>query len=512
MIVPQGALNINYVLPKKLKSLTKYAGALPFLDLIYKSGLLKSIEKNLKVRTDTQGWSDAQFIITILLLNLIGGKCVDDVELLENDDGLCHLMFEIEKREFKNSAKTLNYGRWRTEKTRIFPSPTAIFDFLKYFHNESENHDREAGFAYIPELHPQLKGLQNVLKELLDFEQKSNPIEIATLDQDATLDSTNKESAFFCYKGYKAYQPMNTYWFEKRLLVHSEFRDGNVNAGFDELRVFKEALEQLPSGVKEVRLRTDTAGYQHDLLQYCNEGKNERFGKITFSICCNVTVEFKNAVSKLNDRDWHTYCYVDHEGNTIVTDHEVADVNYAPNWISHKKSNPIYRFIAIREPLNEHDNNKSDNNLPFQTIEKNSKRYKLFGLVTNIFESSAAEVVRWNRERCGKSEEVHKYQKIDLACQNLPSKYFGSNAAWWQIMVLAFNLITIMKKCIGFDYRECHLKYLRDNLINIPGYIINHAHKNIIRLGTAHAEVINLLLFLRRMILKLGAGPPVLMH
>ena len=39
--------------------------------------------------------------------------------------------------------------------------------------------------------------------------------------------------------------------------MHSEFRDGNVPAGFDQLRVFKEALGCLPEGVKKVRLRSD---------------------------------------------------------------------------------------------------------------------------------------------------------------------------------------------------------------------------------------------------------------
>ena len=29
-------------------------------------------------------------------------------------------------------------------------------------------------------------------------------------------------------------------------MVHSEFRDGNVNAGYEQLRVLKESLEQLP--------------------------------------------------------------------------------------------------------------------------------------------------------------------------------------------------------------------------------------------------------------------------
>ena len=44
------------------------------------------------------------------------------------------------------------------------------------------------------------------------------------------------------------------------------------------------------------------------------------------------------------------------------------------------------------------------------------------------------------RQRCGKGEEVHGVVKDDLAGGRLPSGRFGANAAWWAIVVLAFNL------------------------------------------------------------------------
>ena len=56
--------------------------------------------------------------------------------------------------------------------------------------------------------------------------------------------------------------------YEVITILHTEFRDGNVPAGYEQLRVFKEALACLPQGVEKVRLRSDTAGYQHDLLKY----------------------------------------------------------------------------------------------------------------------------------------------------------------------------------------------------------------------------------------------------
>ena len=59
---------------------------------------------------------------------------------------------------------------------------------------------------------------------------------------DATLMETSESEALYCYKGFKSYQPMHTWWSEEELVVHSEFRDGNVPAGYDQLRVFKKAI------------------------------------------------------------------------------------------------------------------------------------------------------------------------------------------------------------------------------------------------------------------------------
>ena len=93
---------------------------------------------------------------------------------------------------------------------------------------------------------------------------------------DACLVETHKQEALHSYKRYRAYQPLTTYWAEADQIVHSEFRDGNVPAGHQQLRVLIEALEHLPAGVESVMLRSDTA--QQALLRYCAEGRDERRG------------------------------------------------------------------------------------------------------------------------------------------------------------------------------------------------------------------------------------------
>ena len=116
-----------------------------------------------------------------------------------------------------------------------------------------------------------------------------------------------------------------------------------------------------------------------------------------------------------------------------------------------KKTGPSYRFLAIREPLRQLELVGMENDqasLPFPTISYTEqdvpRRFKLFGVVTNR-NLPGDELIRWHRERCGETEEVHAVMKDDLGGGRLPSKLFGANAAWWCAMILALNLNTLMK-------------------------------------------------------------------
>ena len=93
------------------------------------------------------------------------------------------------------------------------------------------------------------------------------PLVSVTLDMDATLVPTHKRAALYCYKKFKAYQPLNCWWAEQGAMLYSEFRDGNVP--HEQFRVLTDCLRYLSDGVKKVSLRSDTAGYQEELLLYC---------------------------------------------------------------------------------------------------------------------------------------------------------------------------------------------------------------------------------------------------
>ncbi len=115
-----------------------------------------------------------------------------------------------------------------------------------------------------------------------------------------------------------------------------------------------------------------------------------------------------------------------------------------------------------------------------------SKRYKLFGIVTNIAEKdmTGGKTIDWLHKRCGKSEAIHAFMKDDLAGGTLPSGDFGANAAWWGMMILALNLNVIMKKiALDRSMASSIMKAVRFAIINIPGRIIKRSRGLILRLS-----------------------------
>ena len=234
-------------------------------------GLGGAIQRHVRA-AGGQGWLDIQMVLAVIFLNLSGGDCVEDIERLERDSGFSAILRAIEKDLLSRAERRSLKSRWRRERERATPSPSALSGWLERF-DDPASPKAVAGMAFIPAVTQELRGLWRVNQALLDFLQKRQPAATATLDMDATLIETHKREALFCYKKFKAYQPLNCWWAEQGAMLYSEFRDGNVPAGHEQLRVLKDSLRHLPDSVRTVSLRSDTAGYQEELLLYCGEGK-----------------------------------------------------------------------------------------------------------------------------------------------------------------------------------------------------------------------------------------------
>jgi hypothetical protein len=485
-MMAQGELGFKYEVEHQGEGMTGMGGIGPYLDLACRSGMVRSIEWHVKAQGE-QGWTDAESVLSLVMLNLVGGDCVEDVDRLESDEGFCRLFSKAVRQGLSGKAWRGLKKRWRKEKRRRVPSSSAVFRYLAEFHDRDQEDLREPGRAFIPLPNQALKGLCKVNTDLVGFVQSNREERTATLDMDATLVETEKASALGCYEGYAAYQPINTWWAEQGLVVHTEFRDGNVPAGFEQRRVLEEALRSLPKGVRKVRMRSDTAGYQHDLLRYCDEEKNKWCGRIGFAVGCDVTSEFKKAVLEIAEEDWVVLKKRERSGELRETDRQWGEVCFVPNAIGRSKKGPEYRYLAIRERMQDQlmlpGMEEEEKGLPFQTMRKAGVKYKVFGIVTNM-DWDGQELIEWHYKRCGRSEQAHSVMKEDLAGGTLPSGDFGENAAWWWIMVLAFNLNAALKSLVlGGQWVYKRMKAIRFHLINIPARVMERSRQLSLRLS-----------------------------
>ncbi len=93
----QGILPFQYEIERSPSGMTALAGLPAYLDLALVSGLTNSIRRRLfLLNTKEQGWTDVQIVMSLVLLNLAGGNCVNDLRILEGDEGFSRIMRRVE--------------------------------------------------------------------------------------------------------------------------------------------------------------------------------------------------------------------------------------------------------------------------------------------------------------------------------------------------------------------------------------------------------------------------------
>lgn len=486
---------------------TAFAGLMPYLDLWNALGMPRVVDKTVDI-CGTQGWLDRQVVQSLVLLNLIGGDCVTDVEKLEDDAGLRAMVRVGEFSGMSREQKSKALKRFRGGRNRTFPAPTQIYSFLETCHNEAEEAKRVEGRAFIPTANDHLKSLRALNTALIARLQERRRQKVATLDCDATLVTTENRSALFSYKGYRAYQPYNVWWAEQQVVVHSEFRDGNVPAGWNILPVLKDAVAALPSGVEQVLMRQDTAAYQTEVMAWCErEREHPEYGRILFTISADVTATLRDEIMKVTSTRM-SQCdtaltrfacwspeYVARHGKQVPTGREWAELIYVPN--AQAVLTDIFepfRYIVVRERLGDQlrlldvdsplQQTDKLTGLPFPTMTMGNVAYKIGAIVTNRRSEGAAELIHWHYGRCGKSEEAHSIMKEDFSGGQMPSSKFGANAAWWALMILSMNFESLLKRLVlGNAYVSRRMKAIRHALINTAGRIVHHSRQYCLRVS-----------------------------
>jgi len=193
-----GLLPYEFVEEPSSTRLTGHTGLLPYIDLACVLGVLRAADEEIDA-SGSQGWMDRHHVLSLILLNLAGGECVEDIRMLEADEGLCRVFRDAERYGLSRTERRELAKRFRKGRERTFPSETRLYEYLNKFHNAAEE-ERVEGRAFIPEKNKHLKGLGGVSRSLAASVQRHRPHTEATLDIDATIQETHKKEALY-FKG-----------------------------------------------------------------------------------------------------------------------------------------------------------------------------------------------------------------------------------------------------------------------------------------------------------------------
>jgi hypothetical protein len=392
------------ILPFKVEitrdTITPHAGLALLGEFAVGLGLLKSVDRYLPRPGSGAGYNPSEYIFPLILMLNGGGRSLEDTRQIRTDEGLREIL--VLKR---------------------IPSSDAFGDWLR-------NMGVNGG----------LSGLERVNRTLLKRAMKYDGITGYTLDIDATGIEAEKQSAKMTYKGFKGYMPMVGHLAENALVIGDEFRDGNVAPSSRNLAFIKHCIKQMPKGKRITALRSDSAAYQAEIINYC-----EREG-IHFAIGADLDTSVLTAIKSIPDDEWKPY----KNGFIAETIHSM------------EKTEEAFRLIVIRRVYQS------------RLFAHQEASLKYTAIVTNRTES-AEGVVTWYNQRGEYSENRIKELKIGFGMERMPCGQLRANAMFFRIAMIAYNLFRLFTlKALSCSWQRHQVQTVRWRLYQIAGKIVFH--------------------------------------
>ena len=435
--MPKAAMRLPFEIDNAIDPtlVTGRAGVPLVIELFRHLGVAATIDAEVQIKQRQRGLRPAQLGESLIALWVAGGDRCQDLTTLREDQAL---------------ASLLGYA---------LPAPTTVRDFLEAFHADDLPLWQAGPKAAIPEESAPLAGLGQANRTLVAALQRGAPEATATLDVDATLLESHKQAATVAYDGTRGYQPVVVLWAEQDVILHDEFRAGHVPAGCGNVRVLEQAVAQLPQGITQIRLRGDSALYDHDVLRWCEARQ------IEYGISADLSEQLRAEIQRLPETAWQG------EREDPEATRAWAEVPYVPDDKDYRKHRPcLRRYLAVRVQKRQ------------GSLFADGSAVHYFAVVTNRAGEGLA-LLQWHREKAGTVEHTHHVLKNELAAAALPSGKFGANAAWFRLNILTYNLLTALKRLtLPGDLRTARPKRLRFLLFNTVGKVVSHARRTLLRL------------------------------
>ena len=405
------------MLPFKLEmteeKITAHAGVAVFGEFVRGTGILEEVDRELPGPGSGAGYKPSRYLEPLLLMLQGGGRSLEDLRVIRPDEALREVLGLEE-----------------------MPSSDATGDWLRR---------QGAGKGLV--------GLaacnRAVVRRVLGLETRAE----YTLDIDATQIVAEKAEAKRTYKGEQGYMPLVGHLAEAGLVMGEEFREGNESPGARNLEFIQHCFRQMPLGKRIAFLRSDSAAYQGEALNWCEEAEG---GPVRFAIGADLDEAVMAAIRGIPEAAW--------EANE---DGHIAERVHTMN-----KTRKAFRLIVVRRPAQ----------LELLTgEEKRSERYKV---IASNREESAAETVAWYNRRGEASENRIKELKIGFGMERMPCGDFKANAVFFRIGALAYNLFVWFKSAtLPATWRRFQVQTVRWRLYQTAGKVVRHGRQLILKVS-----------------------------
>ena len=453
------AKNIQYEMAERVRAIN-CGGIGAFHILARNSGLIDAINKKVHLLKIHLPYHESDHVLNMAYNTLAGGTCLDDIELLRNDETYMDAL-----------------GAQR------IPDPTTAGDFTRRFH--------ESDIVAL------MDSINTVRQKMWKKRMSRSERAEAILDVDGTVAPTTgecKQGMGLSYNGIWGYHPLlislaNT--LEPLYLVN---RSGNRPSHDGAAEWIDRAVALVKGSFDRVCLRGDTDfALTANFDRWTDSGVRFAFGidampnlvEIAQNIAAkdwSVLERRKKKTISTNKRkrplNYKEKIVVEKQYKNIKLQKEhVAEFDYKPT-----KCNRTYRVIVLRKKL---------------SVEKGQLRLwddiRYFFYIANIEveEKSAAEIVFFCNDRCNQ-ENLIEQLKNGLNAMRMPVGDLVSNWAYMVMCSLAWTLKAWFALLVrNYNTREkllrMQFRQFLNGIVKVPVQIINTSRRIIFRvLGYNH--------------------------
>jgi hypothetical protein len=242
--------------------LTAHGGLALMAEFNHGIGLRDLTDQYLPAPGSNRGFNPSVIVDSLVLMLQGGGKSLEDLRELRNEDGLMKLLGRDE-----------------------IPEPDTVGDWLRRMG------DPKGGQIG-------LTGSGRVRDKINERILKRDGVMKYTLDADATEIVGEKADALFTYKGNKGYMPMLGFLYETAVCLYDEFREGNVAPASGQKEFYLECKRRMSEGKRIGYYRADSASYQAELFNQLEEDG------VKYAITVDQDKAVKGVMSSIRDKEW----------------------------------------------------------------------------------------------------------------------------------------------------------------------------------------------------------------